>query len=250
MPLARLVVSQGELDVSDCSLVLSNKAEEPTPNPPFDQIRIFSPARLSFNVLQEMKSRSKIIIGLLLAVTIGVVVYYIYEGRATDYAKGKERFDEHLASSTDAVAFEGLPHPGWEQELWVRELKKPHFNSRGDEFYSDEIKVADPDLDFLESIFRENLLDPSPKGISKACGGFHSDFFVAWSDADGEKCEAYFCFTCSEAKLFSGMYRIKADIPDDLLKKLRAMWASYRSERPELKTENKAEEPTPNPPSD
>ena len=36
VPLARLVVSQGESDVLDYSLVLSNKAEEPTPNPPFD----------------------------------------------------------------------------------------------------------------------------------------------------------------------------------------------------------------------
>lgn len=170
-----------------------------------------------------------VLLGLIAA--IGVLVGYSSYSESNEH--GLNALIRVIKSSNQFIVSEGLPHPRWERQLFQEEMRKPNSSYRDHHFYEGKIEFSEEARREIEEMFINREFSPSSWYVMKFCGGFHPDFRVVWSNASGSEAEALFCFQCNEVHLYSGIFRCKFDIPQEVEDRLEELWWPYRLQRPE-----------------
>lgn len=143
-------------------------------------------------------------------------------------------FIEGMVMANNIVVYEGLPHDGWEVELYQSERKnKKTRKIHGYYFYEQALDFAEEDKALIRSL---NTVEPLfvEWGGMKLCGGYHPDYAIEWQAKQGPYF-ALICFGCHEVKLFSPKGRLYCDIPDATVKVLKRSLLRYRVNRPQDK---------------
>lgn len=136
-----------------------------------------------------------------------------------------------IRESKQITVIEGLPHPGWEKELWKQEKAKPRQRHDGFYFYSETI-VPRP---AAAELFRKILIDPATFGEwrgMKMCGGYHPDFAIEFRAAAGEPCRVFLCFGCGEARLHAPGLHLYCELSATAEKQLEETLSAYHKKRP------------------
>ena len=125
--------------------------------------------------------------------------------------------------------YEGLPHSGWEKEVYASELEHKNTVTRhGFAFYEATLPVSDEDVAALRLLVQNREIFMDWRG-DKACGGYHPDYSLVWEN-EGESIEFQICFGCYEVKVYGG----KDDQYLDLrAESFEAILTKYRDQRPE-----------------
>ena len=130
------------------------------------------------------------------------------------------------------VLYEGLPHPGWENEAYERELKSKKTVKFHDwPFYAKPLPLSEKDGKALTKVFTTASNFTEFAG-EKKCGGFHPDYCIEWH-VGKEIYRSLVCFGCGEVKVYGPRLQLRCDGGKDFGKVLK----SYHNERPELKRE-------------
>src|SRR5688500_13875115 len=141
------------------------------------------------------------------------------------------RFTATLARAKQIVVFEGLPHQAWERsELESERRLKKCVNIHGYFFYDDARHAANEEFASL----RQALLRSGGIigwGGNKLCGGYHPDYLIQWTGADGTY-DALVCFGCHEIKLFGPKERLYADLSGKTYEELKQTLERFRKHRP------------------
>lgn len=135
--------------------------------------------------------------------TIAFLAFILLVGHlsASDWTPpSKEASDEirqAIKDSPHVYVHEGLPHHRAKPEILARELRRKDIMEIGSfHFYTPSVAVPHPEILKHTLWSSDSIL--VYRGYMKACGGFHADFAVEWSDANGARYYALICFGCSE----------------------------------------------------
>jgi hypothetical protein len=138
---------------------------------------------------------------------------------------------ENAVAEGNTIVFEGLPHPGYEAELFESEKNsKSTVKLHGSYFY----KAFQPAKDTETSELRETLSDPErfePFSGEKKCGGFHADYAVAWKE-NGRLFKVLICFGCGEVKRFGPQGEVREDMKTNTSDLLKMVLKMYDRDRP------------------
>ena len=145
------------------------------------------------------------------------------------------KFFSAVASAKEVLVYEGLPHPGFEHDLYVRELKRPDVLwFEGYPFYAEPLLVSEAERRTLTEIAVRQDGHVSMDGLTKFCGGFHPDYAIIWKN-DGKKSGSLVCFGCHEWKNFTPAGRLYEDLDKAAYDELRALLAHRVVRRPKPK---------------
>lgn len=123
-----------------------------------------------------------------------------------------------VADSPEIILHEGLPHER-EREVLQKEIDTQSIDKIGGfPFYSNTIKLTDPDKAWLKAFFQFPR-QMNPYSGPKSCGGFHADYCVEWT-VENHQYYCLICFGCHEAMLI---------VPDHAFS-----YRSFRCDRPEF----------------
>jgi hypothetical protein len=124
-------------------------------------------------------------------------------------------FSALVARSNSTTIYEGLPNNYWERELYDRELKtKQTVKIEGNDFYAGPISASSALVDELRSLAGSKSSFEPFQG-PKACGGFHPDWCLVWSDGS-ETYTVFLCFGCDEMVAYKdGERSIYCDIREE-----------------------------------
>ncbi|MEQ2008130.1 MAG: hypothetical protein ABMA26_15135 [Limisphaerales bacterium] len=183
--------------------------------------------------------------GVVLATVFGPLAldyYFAYsrvrDGHAKELVDSFARFPElrtAIGRSETLKLYEGLPHQRWESESLKRELAgKPVVTLAGYPFYKEPLEMNPADASRLKSICRSWWSFVPFRGY-KACGGYHPDWCLAWSDGR-QTYLVQLCFGCHEMKAFLDGKELHGDIRHGAYSELETMLARYRKNRPERGT--------------
>lgn len=143
-----------------------------------------------------------------------------------------EPFAAAIGPIQDVTVFEGLPHQGWERSRFDTEVKtKDIFVSHKHSFYRAAILPSDQDAKRL------HRLATNPSAFSewvgmKRCGGYHPDWLIRWTDADGQTHEWHICFGCHETKIYGPGYQLYCDLNKGTYQSLKDILEKYHKQRP------------------
>ena len=136
-----------------------------------------------------------------------------------------------IRGQTSLTLYEGLPHQVWEQEGLKKELEeKETVKQHKFHFYKKANKVSKDDEAALRKLccgkgaFR-------PYQGPKACGGFHPDFSLHWSDGK-ETVELHVCFGCHEMRGYFGETYVYCELTDAGFAWFQKILARYKLQRP------------------
>lgn len=145
-------------------------------------------------------------------------------------------FATAVGSATKARLHEGLPHQSWEQDLLNSELNsKETFKSHGHLFYAAEIDPSAGDITMLRQLSTTASGFREWSGM-KLCGGYHPDWLIRWTAADGADHELHLCFGCLEARFYGPGYRLYCDLESDCYSALKSILERYGKQRPKRVT--------------
>lgn len=183
----------------------------------------------------------------------GVLVVAVFGPLALDYYQAYSRVQgDHAKELVDSFAhfpqlraaigrsetlklYEGLPHQRWEPDALKRELaEKPVVTLGGYPFYQVPLVVSPADAKRLRSISRSWWSFVPFRGF-KACGGYHPDWCLAWSEGQNTYL-VQICFGCHEMKAFLDGKELHGDIRHGAYSELEAMLARYQKDRPKRGT--------------
>ncbi len=190
-----------------------------------------------------MKSWSKLRITLLvmlllaLAVVAGRVGIGSRNGasgalrKAAGSFKHHDRFAAGIKGCDRIALFEGLPHPHWENELLDSERRsKKTTEIAGSFFYEEALPLNQADAHRLKELYC-NQTSFTPLVGMKACGGFHPDYCIEWSDVR-ERYLVQICFGCHEMKTFFNGKELYCDIGQQAYDEFEKILTKYRKNRP------------------
>ena len=141
-------------------------------------------------------------------------------------------FSRAVRGATRVRLYEGLPHQSWERDLLESELdSKETFKSNGHHFYRAEIEPSADDTTSLRNL-STTASGFHEWGGMKLCGGYHPDWLIRWSSADGADHELHLCFGCHEAKLYGPGYQLYCDLGSDCYTALKSILERYTKQRP------------------
>lgn len=131
------------------------------------------------------------------------------------------------------VLHEGLPHQHFEAELLKKELADKKTRKIGDHaFYKETLGLEAGVADKLIGILSNGAnYRPIPEGMAKACGGFHPDYAIQWSEG-GEMAYALVCFGCDEIKFARARAPAHYDLAPGASRQLKALLSPHRKNRP------------------
>lgn len=179
--------------------------------------------------------------GVVLSVVFGPLAldYYLAYShvrgdRAKELVDSFARFPELRAAiggSETLKLYEGLPHQTWEPEGLKKELAgKPVVTLGGYPFYEEPLEASPADAKRLRSISRSWWSFVPFRGF-KACGGYHPDWCMAWSDGQNTYL-VQICFGCHEMKAFLDGKQLHGDIRPGAFSELETTLAHYQKNRP------------------
>lgn len=148
----------------------------------------------------------------------------------TDFGRHKQVAEAFMRADR-LLIYEGLPHPGWEQELFDQESERAeHVQSHGHAFYKSPVQPSAEDMKSMKDLFtgEDSMLElTGPKG----CGLFYAD----WRIAAHVKADAHqwlVCFNCQEIKVYGSAPELHCDIARESAKQLKSLLEKYRTNRP------------------
>ena len=167
-------------------------------------------------------------------------------GSGTDATSNGDRLDDHkklikpfvtgIAKSKAVLVYEGLPHKELESDLWAKELKEKKVIKFHDfHFYEGVLTLTEENATQFSSLFSQEKTFERYDG-KKVWGPFEPDWSVAFADGD-DVYEVLVCFGCEEARLFGPKNEVFSDLDGAALKKLVAVLAPLRKNRPKSKLE-------------
>jgi hypothetical protein len=108
---------------------------------------------------------------------------------------------KHVQQANKLTLYEGLPHPTMDPDGFEKERNRTDtIGIDGHRFYKAPVAVSDETLESLRSLsVQQGLFKPFQ--AAKACGGFHPDWCLVWTDAEKEV-DVHFCFGCNEVAAF------------------------------------------------
>ena len=140
-----------------------------------------------------------------------------------------------IAQAKTVTVYEGLPHQAFEQDAYAIEVKRTDLVwFEGFPFYAKPLNVQDADKKSLTAIVSRPTAHVPFRGY-KACGGYHPDYAVIWTDRDGKKSGSLICFGCHEWKNFTPAGRLYEDLEKNAYDELRAILTKYVKQRPQRK---------------
>lgn len=158
---------------------------------------------------------------------------------------GAANFDPpKLPSGTALSLYEGLPHQRFEKELLEKERAKklivefqfdysvmPGYTPgpTAYPFYKTPLQLKPDDAHQIRDLLANRSTYNEHTG-GKACGGFHPDYAIEWSEG-GKTLRALLCFGCSEIILLGGGEDRLFDNGNS--GEFEAILKSYRRNRPE-----------------
>lgn len=143
-----------------------------------------------------------------------------------------QKFRDSLGSTKNLAILEGLPHQGWERDLWKAEIAaKETTKIHGFHFYAKRITPSDNDVQSLITVISDENGIVEWRGM-KMCGSYHPDFVLQWYDSDGELHQALICFGCHEIKLYGKGIQLYADLSKDAYDALKRTLLHYEDQRP------------------
>ena len=139
-------------------------------------------------------------------------------------------FAKAVAGKVSLNFYDGLPHPGWEKEIFDVEIKsQATLKSRGHYFYSSAITLSPADAAHVHALAVE-VSSFSEWGGMKTCGGYHPDWLIRWTTADGQGHEMHLCFGCREAKFYGPGYQLYSDISPKAFESFKKVLTPYGSQ--------------------
>ena len=148
---------------------------------------------------------------------------------------------EGLDAATQVEIHEGLPHLGWERQLFEQERKSTECQEiAGQWVYAKPQMMKAVDTAELKRLVAGGLLLPW-RG-AKRCGGFHADYVVTITSAK-KTLHVLFCFGCHEVKIVrevqaagnasvSTEFRLTTDVDAEQFKQWTERLDVYRKLRP------------------
>jgi hypothetical protein len=139
-----------------------------------------------------------------------------------------------IARASSATLYEGLPHQNSEPDSLKQELDtKQTIQIREFPFYERPLPITDADIKILRQLATvSGNFSSYPKGVAKACGGFHPDYCVAWKDGDATY-EMLICFGCREAMFYGPTQKLLVEIRSKTFERFMATLQQYRDQRPD-----------------
>ena len=117
-----------------------------------------------------------------------------------------------IAQAKTVTVYEGLPHQAFERDAYAIEVKRPDLVwFEGFPFYAKPLNVPEAEKKSLTAIVSRPTAHVPFRGY-KACGGYHPDYAVVWTDRDGKKSGSLICFGCHEWKNFTPAGRLYEDL--------------------------------------
>jgi hypothetical protein len=137
----------------------------------------------------------------------------------------------NVRSAQTVTVYEGLPHQMFENDAYLRELKRADVvRIETFPFYAEPLSVSPPEKSELtETVLGDDAHIPY-RG-PKMCGGYHPDYVLIWEKA-GHKSGAMVCFGCHEVIYFTPQGRLIEELGDAAYGKLKAVLSRYRVNRP------------------
>jgi hypothetical protein len=128
-----------------------------------------------------------------------------------------QNFEELAAAlrrASSPKVYEGLPHNYWEPDQYASERKsKPTITIEDFDFYEPPISATPESLNQLRDLLNSKSSFEPFHGV-KACGGFHPDWCLTWTDSP-HTYTIFLCFGCGEMKGFKdGKRLILCDLAD------------------------------------
>ena len=137
----------------------------------------------------------------------------------------------NVRSAQTVAVYEGLPHPMFEDDIYLSELKRADVvRIETFSFYAEPLSVSPAEKSELTKIVLGDDAHIRYAG-PKHCGGYHPDYVVIWDNA-GHKSGAMVCFGCHEVIYFTPQGRLIEELGDDAYGKLKAVLSRYRVNRP------------------
>lgn len=140
-------------------------------------------------------------------------------------------FVASLRESPSIHVYEGLPHQTRERRLFETELKLKPCSAVGDYyFYESKLDISVDDMKTLRSLA---AADETYRewGGPKACGDFHPDYAIEWSE-DDDAHYALLCFGCEEVKFYGPYLKAHFDIHWESWGKFEKILRRYQLNRP------------------
>ena len=135
-----------------------------------------------------------------------------------------------LSAATVIRVSEGLPHQMFERDSLAKESKREDTAEIGSyRFYTPAVDAKNGDA--LKRILASAETIQVFLG-EKACGGFHPDYAVHWTDAQGGECYAQICFGCHEIIYSDGKNQYRYDLENGPYEELRKELKLYAKKRP------------------
>lgn len=139
---------------------------------------------------------------------------------------------EKVRSASQVIVYEGLPHPGYEEELLASEKESKSFVVlAGEPFYQQPLELKPGHHERLVQILG-NPETYIPHRGPKNCGGFHADYAME-CEVDGQKFVYRLCFGCGEVKVQGPNLNSYKDLNYLLRKDLIAILVEYQVHRPD-----------------
>lgn len=131
--------------------------------------------------------------------------------------------------ATAVRVFEGLPSD-FQRLIPAQGTTGPTFDVSGYPFYEGALTVIPADQEALIRTAR-NGDTWREYGGAKACGGFHPDYLVEWTEGENVLGRALICFGCHEALWLIGDQKQVVDITEGGVAELRGQLVKYRRHR-------------------
>ena len=151
--------------------------------------------------------------------------------KSADTFKWHKSFAAAIQQATNAILYEGLPHPSFQRAIHMNELATKATVVLGEHpFYSEPLPLEASDAEKLRGLYC-NSSSFQPFAGFKLCGGYHPDYCIEWRTGT-ETSLVQICFGCHEMKTFSGGEMLQCDISPAAFEMFGAVLKSYRKNRP------------------
>ena len=146
------------------------------------------------------------------------------------------KFLSAVSVADEVSVYEGLPHQGFERELYSTEVMRSDLVwFEGYPFYGKALILPQEEKARLTAI-AQSKEGHIPFDLPKFCGGFHPDYVVIWAK-HGEKSGSLICFGCHEWKNFTPAGRLYENLSSASYDRLREILSKYVVQRPKGKVD-------------
>lgn len=124
----------------------------------------------------------------------------------------QQAISSDLKKAKNAKIYHGLAHPQRDPEIYAQQLKTvPYRMFEGFAFHQKPEAVSDRLVRDVIALYRNPDSHQVLSAPKTTCAGFHPDYALVWSDADGQRV-LQICYGCHEWKYFGPGGMLHTDI--------------------------------------